>query len=109
MSSIRLLKTFEIGAITDSEPKKLNEIFNGARRRLVEVTLKNNAVLTKHKAREPITVLCLAGKGKFRAGSDLEDEQELRAGTLITLEAEVEHEVIAEPELRLLVTKFKED
>ncbi len=31
------------------------------------------------------------------------------AGTLITLEAEIEHEVVAEPEIHILVTKFKEE
>jgi quercetin dioxygenase-like cupin family protein len=44
----------------------------------------------------------------FRAGSDLSDEQTLVAGTLITLEGGVEHEVVAQPALDLLVTKFKD-
>ncbi len=43
-----------------------------------------------------------------RAGKDLEQEQRLQAGTLLTLEANVEQEVLAEPELIILVTKFKE-
>jgi hypothetical protein len=37
----------------------------------------------------------------------LEDRQKLVAGTLVTLEGGVEHEVVAEPEVSLLVTKFK--
>ena len=44
-----------------------------------------------------------------RAGRDLEDEQKLVAGALITLEGGVEHEVVAEPEISLLVTKFKSE
>lgn len=108
MNSITLLQNFELGKMWGSaEPKKLNEIFNGAMRRIVEVKLYNNDSLTKHKTKEPITVFCLSGKGIFRAGKDLEDEQALQAGTLITLDAEVEHEVSATPELHLLVTKFK--
>ncbi|CAN5446520.1 hypothetical protein BH18ACI1_BH18ACI1_24740 [soil metagenome] len=55
----------------------------------------------------PIAVFCLAGSGTFRAGKDLEDEQKLEAGTLLTLEAEVEHEVVAEPEIHFLLTKFE--
>ncbi len=110
MRTITLLGNFELGVITGSaEPKKMNQLFNGSMRRIVEVKLFNNDVLSKHKANEPITVFCLSGKGIFRAGKDLEDEQNLQAGTLITLEAEVEHEVIAAPELHLLVTKFKSE
>ena len=64
--------------------------------------------MPKHKAVEPITILCLAGKGLFRAGADLSDKCEFRAGTLVTLESNVEHEVVAQPALDLLVTKFKD-
>ena len=110
MNLIKLLQNFELGTMSASaETKKLNEIFNGSRRRIIEVKLYNNDCLAKHKAKEPITVFCLAGKGFFRAGANLEDELNLQAGTLITLDAEVEHEVIAAPELHLLVTKFKAD
>jgi quercetin dioxygenase-like cupin family protein len=109
MKNIELLKHLEIGEISESEKfKEVKEIFNGTRRRIVEVKLRNNSMMAKHKAIEPITVLCLAGTGVFRAGKDLEDEQKLQAGTLITLEAGIEHEVVAEPALNLLVTKFKE-
>jgi quercetin dioxygenase-like cupin family protein len=109
MKIIELIKNLEIGEISACEKsKEVKEIFNGARRRIVEVKLRNNEKLAKHKASEPITVLCLAGAGVFRAGENLEDEQTLQAGTLITLEGGVEHEVVATPALNLLVTKFKE-
>lgn len=93
--------------IPGGRDKHTAEIFNDARRRMVEVKLQRNAELTRHKAMEPISVFCLSGRGVFRAGPDLEDEQKLEPGTLLTLEAEVEHEVIAQPDLHLLVTKFK--
>jgi quercetin dioxygenase-like cupin family protein len=110
MKNIEFIKTFELNEIEPGEkPKDVKEIFNGMRRRMVQVNLRQNEILSKHKANEPITVFCLAGRGTFRAGSDLEDEQKLVAGTLITLEGGVEHEVIAEPEISLLVTKFKSE
>ena len=109
MKKMEVIKNLELGEISRSEKsKEVKEIFKGARRHIIEITLRNSEILAKHKAAEPITVLCLAGSGTFRAGSDLEDEEKLEAGTLLTLEAEVEHEVVAEPELRLLITKFKE-
>jgi quercetin dioxygenase-like cupin family protein len=91
-----------------AEVKVVKEIFNGERRRIVEVSLTGGAVLAKHHAAEPITVLCLSGNGTFRAGSDLEESQKLVPGTLITLESGVEHDVSAEPSVRILVTKFKD-
>lgn len=109
MKNIKLVKKFELGEIPKiKKHKEAKELFNGTRRRMVEINLRGSAILAKHKATEPITIFCLAGNGIFRAGRDLEDEQKLEAGTLITLEAEVEHEVAAAPEIRLLVTKFKE-
>lgn len=109
MKNIELLKNLTLGEISESEKsKEVKEIFNGARRRLVEVKLRDKEILAKHKAKEPITVLCLAGSGVFRAGANLSDECELVAGTLVTLEAGVEHEVVAQPALDLLVTKFKD-
>ena len=107
MKNIQLIKELDEPSVESSD-RQLNELFNGRRRRIVEVHLKKGAVLSKHHANEPITVLCLSGIGTFTAGPDLEDSQDLRAGTLITLEAGVEHEVIASADLHLVVTKFKD-
>lgn len=107
---MKLLKKFELEKIAESgQDKEVEKIFDGARRQILAVTLRNGAVLSKHKAQEPITVLCLAGSGKFFAGANLEEETELSAGVLLTLEAGIEHEAVAAPELKILVTKFKEN
>ena len=107
MKHIELLG--ELGSYIDVDPgedKVVNQLYDGAFRRIVEVRLRNNGVLSRHHAAVPITVYCVSGTGIFSAGADLEDSQDLRAGTLITLEAGVEHEVIADPELHILVSKF---
>lgn len=107
MKHIELLG--ELGSDIDddtSKDKVVNQLYDGAFRRIVEVRLRNNGVLSRHHAAVPITVYCVSGTGIFSAGADLEDSQDLRAGTLITLEAGVEHEVIADPELHILVSKF---
>ena len=85
----------------------VDQLFDGPYRRIVDIRIKNGGTLARHHAAEPITVYCVAGTGTFTAGPDLEDTQELASGTLITLEAGVEHEVKAEQELHLLVSKFK--
>jgi len=105
MKHIQLIKDIELNAEFETD-KQVNQLFDGTFRRIVEVRLQNNAVLSRHKADVPITVLCLSGSGVFTAGTDLEDSQDLRAGTLITLEAGIEHEVTADPSLHILVTKF---
>ncbi len=108
MKNMIWVNDLELGNVSGGEKSKdVKEIFNGDRRRMVEVTLRNNDVLSKHKAAEPITVLCLGGSGRFLAGADLEESQILKPGTLLTVEAEVFHEVIAEPDIHILVTKFK--
>jgi quercetin dioxygenase-like cupin family protein len=108
--SIHVSKTFELDAdFLHHKPFEINEIFNGERRRLLEIKLSNGEMLKKHKAAEPITIFCISGKGTFKAGEDLAEEIELKSGTLLTLEAEIMHEIEAKPELRLLLTKFKKD
>ena len=108
MKNIAFIKNFVWGRVTNADkPKEVKEIFNGPRCRLMSVELRDNEFLPKHAAIEPITVFCLAGNGTFRAGEDLADEQQLVAGTLLTLAGGVAHEVVAEPDLSLLVTKFK--
>lgn len=107
MKHVQLIKELDLNAASGLQSdKEVSEIFRGPFRRVVEVRLQNGAVLSRHKADVPITVLCLSGSGTFTAGTDLEDSQELRAGTLLTLEAGIEHEVIAAPSLHVIVTKF---
>lgn len=109
MKNIELLENFGCGNIAAGDKnKEVRKIFDGSRRQLVSVVLRGGEILSKHKAAEPITVFCLAGSGMFRAGRNLEEEQKLVAGTLLTIEAEIEHEVSAEPDIHILVTKFKD-
>ena len=108
MKYIGLLENFKLNEIAPSEKSKVvKKLFDGARRQIMSVELRNNEMLSKHTASEPITVVCLAGSGTFRAGKDLEESQKLSAGTLIILAGGIEHEVVAEPEIHILVTKFK--
>jgi quercetin dioxygenase-like cupin family protein len=95
----------EPGSAEDSD-KVVTKLFEGERRRLLSIRLRNGAILPKHKAPEPITVLCLDGEGTFYAGDELEESQKMKRGTLVTLAANVEHEARAENELHVLVTRF---
>ena len=110
LKNIQLLEKFELNSeVVGTKPFEITEIFNGARRRLLKIKLTNGETLKKHKADEPITILCLAGKGVFKAGASLEEEIELEPGTLLTLEPRILHEIVATSELSLLLTKFKQN
>ncbi|MBA2378485.1 MAG: hypothetical protein H0V76_02795 [Blastocatellia bacterium] len=95
------------GALSADGDLQVEKLFDGPFRTLLHIRMRAGATLTKHKAAEHITVLCLAGEGVFRAGADLEDSQQMTQGTLITLGPEIEHEAEAVGGLQLLVTKFK--
>ena len=88
--------------------KTVTHLLDDGQCRVVSVELCGGERLTKHHAAEPISVLCLSGRGSFTAGPDLAERIDLEEGTLITLPAGIEHEVIAEPDLRILVTKYKQ-
>lgn len=107
MKYIKHLKDLELTNIFKSEQnKEVNILCSRGALKLLEVNLSENATLPKHSAPSPITVLCLAGHGIFKAGENGEDEQILNAGTLIYLEKDIPHEVNAQPNLRILVTKL---
>lgn len=95
----------EIGEGKDIESRLL---FDGARRKIMQITLRRSAILKAHKAAEPITIQCVAGAGDFLdVGKN--ETYKLSPGALITVEPEVVHEVRALPEVSILLSKFKAD
>ena len=92
----------EIGEGKDTEVRAL---FDGPRRKIIQITLRRDSILKAHKASEPITVQCVAGKGEFVEVA-AEKSCELTPGVLITVDPEVVHEVRAKPDISILVTKF---
>ena len=108
MKNIEFIANLDLDAPSGMDKDLVaKEIYNGPMRRLIDIRLQNKAVLPRHKAAEPITVLCIAGKGTFRAGPELDEAQEMTPGTLIGLESGVEHDLVAEPAIHILVTRFK--
>ncbi len=76
-------------------------------RTIMAVTLKNGAIIARHKAADPITVLCIGGSGEFSAGPEMSETVALLPGSLISLDGNIDHEVKALPELQIVVTKYK--
>lgn len=80
-------------------------LFEGPRRKLIQITLRNGAVLAKHTAPAPIAIQGLAGKGTLFVGHERE-EVALEPGVLVTLEPNVLHEIQASPAVSFLLTQF---
>ena len=95
----------EIGAGKDTE---ISLLFDGARRKIMQITLRRDAILKAHQAAEPITIQCVAGAGDLLDVSRKEIYK-LSPGVLITVEPEVVHEVRGLPDVSILLTKFKKD
>ena len=93
--------------IGDGKDKEVTPLFDGERRKIVQITLRNKAVLDAHKAAEPITIQCIAGEGKLIVGQEKE-EVDLQKGVLVTIEPNVVHEIRATPKVSILLTKFKD-
>lgn len=102
------LNVIELSDAVSGSDKKVQEVVNLPHCRILRVSLKNNDVLTKHRSAEPISVLCLDGGGYFKIGREGERVERLKSGTLVTLSEGIDHEVVADPDVVLLVTKFKQ-
>ena len=95
----------EIGAGKTIESHVL---FDGAGRKIMQITLRQNAIMKAHKAAEPITIQCVAGTGELLDVS-ANEVHELSPGVLITVEPEVVLEVSGLPQVSILLSKFKKD
>ncbi len=103
----------ELGCVTplaeieEGKDLSVQKLVDDDIRTVLVISLKNGAVLSKHKTAEPITVLCFRGKATFQAGEGLLEKADLQEGTLIAVEPNIEHEVTALTDAQILVTKFK--
>ncbi|HUN58155.1 MAG TPA: hypothetical protein VMU41_08570 [Candidatus Binataceae bacterium] len=74
-------------------------------RKLVLIRLRRNVLLADHSARVPITIQAIAGKGFLRVGNDA---HELLPGVLVPVDANVVHNVQADPDVAILVSFFRQ-
>ena len=93
--------------IQEGKDIEVEALFDGSRRKIVQITLRQNAILKAHKAAEPITIQCIVGEGVLL---DVEKEVEfdLKPGVLVTVEPNVVHEIRAKQEVSMLLSRFKE-
>jgi quercetin dioxygenase-like cupin family protein len=91
--------------IGTGKDKQIEQLFDGPRRKLAQITLRNSAVLDSHKASVPITIQCVAGSGTLITGG-AEAPVALAPGVLVTIEPNVMHEIKAQPSVSILLIQF---
>ena len=82
-------------------------LFEGERRKIAQLTLRNGKRLESHSVEEPILIQCIAGSGEVLIqNEDAEETIELIPGKILTIEGGVLHDVIAKPEISIILIRF---
>ena len=92
-------------SIGEGKDRQVDLLFEGSRRKLIQITLRNGAILAKHSAPVPITIQCIVGEGTLFVG-EARETVSLVAGALVTIEPTVVHEIKANPAVSILLTQF---
>lgn len=91
--------------IEDGKPLSKKMLDKGDKRIIAEVTLRDGKGLGVHTEETPFMVYGIAGKGELILG-DNEKSIPIEPGVLVTVETGVAHDVIATPNLSILVFKL---
>lgn len=96
--------------IDSGKDKEIKMLFEGERRKIVQLTLRNEKNLRWHSVYEPITIQCVAGEGEMLINSeDQTDTIKLLPGTFITLDPLVDHDIIGKPSVSIVLIRFLND
>ena len=95
--------------IGDGKDKEVIMLFEGERRKIVQLTLRNEMRLESHSVKEPFILQCIAGKGELIIGEgETAESIELLPGTYVTVEANILHDVVSQPAISILLIRFPE-
>ncbi len=96
--------------IADGKEKEVNLLFEGERRKIVQLTLRNGNNLEDHSAKEPIVIQCVAGEGELIIKNDeVSNTIKLLPGTFVTVESNVVHDVVGKPSVSIVLIRFLSD
>ena len=91
--------------IEDGKPLAKRMLDKGERRIVAEVTLRDGKALGVHTEDTPFMLYGIAGEGVLVLG-DNEKSIPITPGVLVTVETGVAHDVVAKPNLSILVFKL---
>jgi len=96
--------------INSGKDKEIKMLFEGERRKIVQLTLRNGKNLEGHSAKEPIVIQCVAGEGELIIKNAEESNTiKLLPGTFVTVESNVMHDVIAKSFVSILLIRFLDE
>ena len=96
--------------IGDGKDKEVKMLFKGERRKIVLLTLRNDMQLDQHSVKEPFILQCIAGKGELIIDDgETAESIELLPGTLVTVEANVLHDVVSQPAISILLIRLPKE
>jgi quercetin dioxygenase-like cupin family protein len=96
--------------IADGKEKEVTMLFEGERRKIAQLTLRNGKNLEDHSVKEPIVIQCVAGEGELIIKYAKESNTiKLLPGTFVTVEGNVMHDVIGKPSVSIVLIRFLED
>ena len=91
--------------IEDGKPLSKRMLDKGEKRIIAEVTLRDGKSLGVHTEETPFMVYGIAGEGILVLGEN-EKSISIKPGVLVTVETGIAHDVIAKPNLSILVFKL---
>lgn len=96
--------------IDSGKDKEIKMLFESERRKIVQLTLRNEMNLKWHSVPEPITIQCIAGEGEMLIKSENQtDTLKLLPGTFITLDPLIDHDIIGKPSVSIILIRFLND
>lgn len=118
-SALLLLSLVVTAAVTEKDFKVIDysiemkeggkqPLFSGEKRVIVKATLLKGDELGVHTETIPFMVHVISGQGELVLGEN-EKSVVLKKGTIVTVESNIAHNVIATSELSFLVIKFVGD
>ena len=94
----------------EGKDKEVKVLFEGERRKIAQLTLRNGKNLEGHSAKEPIVIQCVSGEGELIIKNDEESSTiKLLPGTFVTIESNVLHDVIGKPSVSIVLIRFFEE
>ncbi len=91
--------------IEEGKTLEKNLLLKNEKNVIANVTLRENKAMGVHTEKNAFWVIATAGNGKLVLGKN-EKIIDLTPGIMVTVKPGIPHDVIAEPELSILVIKF---
>lgn len=96
--------------IAEGKEKEINPLYDKNQIKVVQLTLRSESKLETHKVNVPILIQCISGNGELMIqNGDNHEIVSLNPGITVVVESDVLHDVIAKPEISIMLIKFPKE